>query len=250
MNMMWFMMMHYLRLNSKLKNIKSIRNIMDPTNLKRNHLISYRESLKQDECDEIIKLIHTKVDQVKDGTDSSQDITFNDTEHRQDWNIFAQNYGSLDAITQLIRDRVNGGWTHYLQCYLEGYDPTNNKRSGHMEESVKLQWSPPDGGFTGWHSEQGSSAASMPRYAVWMIYLNSIPIEDGGGTQFRHLTDKHGELLEIQPEAGTLLIWPASYTHEHRSAPNLKADKYIATGWFTYDPGRDFRKSPKNTEKT
>ena len=226
---------------------------MDPLNLRRNHLSEYRKVLTDEQCQDIIATMKAKITQFKNDPGDDTDIKFNDDDNRQDWNIFAQHYQSFDDITKLIRARVKSGWDNYLQCYLEDYDPydsaTSKHRGKHIEESVKLQWSPPGGGFTGWHSEQGSSLASMPRYAVWMIYLNSIDKKDGGSTQFRHLTDKHGEQLGIQPEAGTLLIWPAAYTHEHRSAPDLKTDKFIATGWFTYDPDRNLQLKPVLVKK-
>ena len=65
-----------------------------------------------------------------------------------------------------------------------------------------------------------------------MIYLNDIPYENGGGTDFFH------QKMSFQPTKGTLVLWPAAYTHMHRGA-FLTGDKskYIATGWFLREPG-------------
>ena len=41
--------------------------------------------------------------------------------------------------------------------------------------------------------------------------------------------------LRIKPEQGTLVLWPAGYTHIHRGNPPLSGEKYIMTGWLEYD---------------
>ena len=43
-----------------------------------------------------------------------------------------------------------------------------------------------------------------------MVYLNDIPLGNGGATDF--LSQK----ISIQPKKGTLLLWPAGYTHVHK----------------------------------
>ena len=59
-----------------------------------------------------------------------------------------------------------------------------------------------------------------------MIYLNDV--EEGGETEFLY------QSIRVAPKAGTLLIWPAGFTHTHRGNPPLSGDKYIATGWVQY----------------
>ena len=43
-----------------------------------------------------------------------------------------------------------------------------------------------------------------------MTYLNDVADEDGGSTVFTH----YG--LEVQPQKGHTLIWPAEWTHAHK----------------------------------
>tara|TARA_B100001113_G_C21050302_1_gene596448 strand:- start:967 stop:1209 length:243 start_codon:yes stop_codon:yes gene_type:complete len=65
-----------------------------------------------------------------------------------------------------------------------------------------------------------------------MIYLNDIPLENGGATDFYH------QEITFQPKKGTLVLWPAAYTHMHRGAfLTGELSKYIATGWFIREPG-------------
>ncbi len=56
------------------------------------------------------------------------------------------------------------------------------------------------------HSERTAIVNSF-RVLAWMTYLNDV--EDGGSTSFVH------QDLEIQPERGKTLIWPAEWTHAH-----------------------------------
>ena len=45
--------------------------------------------------------------------------------------------------------------------------------------------------------------------------------------------------LPFQPQKGTIVLWPATFTHVHRGS-FLTGDraKYIATGWFSREPGQ------------
>ena len=53
---------------------------------------------------------------------------------------------------------------------------------------------------------------------------------DGGETEFIY------QQKRFKAEKGTVLIWPAGYTHMHRGNPPL-SNKYIATGWYQGDGG-------------
>ena len=152
-----------------------------------------------------------------------------DDSARTDWNIFTGRYGSLKKYEDKIVETVMLGWRKYNQTYkvttrsfMEIFDP-----------GWKLQRSEDGGGFHQWHYEQGSGDNNRARFAVWMIYLNTV--EKGGKTEFKF------QDLQVKPEAGTLLIWPATYTHLHRANPDLVGKKYIATGWFNFPPKKEYR---------
>lgn len=60
----------------------------------------------------------------------------------------------------------------------------------------------------------------------YILYLNDV--EEGGETEFLYYGKR------IKPTAGTLLLWPAGFTHVHRGNPPLSGEKYILTGWVEY----------------
>ena len=85
------------------------------------------------------------------------------------------------------------------------------------------------GGYPHWHSEiyPGDAAAeALHRILLWTIYLNDVPV--GGETEFFYQERK------VRPEAGTLIIAPAGFTHTHRGNMPQGSDKYIATSWFLF----------------
>ena len=57
-----------------------------------------------------------------------------------------------------------------------------------------------------------------------MTYLNDV--EKGGSTFFKHYD------LEIYPQKGVTLIWPAEWTHAHKGNKIISGSKYIITGWM------------------
>lgn len=90
---------------------------------------------------------------------------------------------------------------------------------------VKVQKTPPKGGFHVWHCEHAPGRSSEMRNLTWTIYLNDIP-EGEGETEFL----EYG--IKIVPKRGLVSFFPASFTHTHRGNPVYSCDKYIATGWY------------------
>ena len=88
----------------------------------------------------------------------------------------------------------------------------------------------PGGHFAKVHTER-SSISSSHRLFAWMTYLNSV--EDGGTTHFSHYN------IEIKPEIGKTLIWPAEWTHAHNGKILNSGVKYIVTGWMHFPHIKD-----------
>ena len=81
------------------------------------------------------------------------------------------------------------------------------------------------GGYHIWHYESAGREVCN-RMLVWMVYLNDV--EEGGETEFLY------QHKRVKPKTGTLLIWPAGFTHTHRGNPPLSNEKYVVTGWFQF----------------
>mgnify|MGYP001162382539 FL=1 len=131
------------------------------------------------------------------------------------------------AMAMEINQIVGGCFELYAKKYkgiLDSCDPVSSW-------TCKIQRTNSGGGYHIWHSENGSFLY-RDRVLTWMIYLNDIPFENGGATDFFH------QEISFQPKKGTVVLWPAAYTHVHRGA-FLTGDvsKYIATGWFSREPG-------------
>ena len=93
---------------------------------------------------------------------------------------------------------------------------------------LKYNHAPRYGGIQFWHCEQRSGAEHVAsRAAVWMVYLNDVEL--GGETEFLY------QQLRIQAKEGRLVIFPATYTHTHRSAPVWDERKDVITGVFNFE---------------
>lgn len=113
----------------------------------------------------------------------------------------------------------------YIDMYAKKYHgfSTCNCISKH----VKVQKTPPKGGFHVWHKEHDGTDREAFRVLTWTLYLNDIP-EGEGETEFLD----YG--LKVQPKKGKLCFFPAAWSHIHRGNPVYSCDKYIATGWYYF----------------
>jgi prolyl 4-hydroxylase len=91
--------------------------------------------------------------------------------------------------------------------------------------SFNVQKYMPGGHFKLPHTERTSIQNSF-RVLAWMSYLNDV--EDGGATTFTH------QGIEVKPQRGKTLIWPAEWTHAHVGNTVNSGNKYIVTGWMHF----------------
>jgi hypothetical protein len=143
--------------------------------------------------------------------------------HIDDEMLFAneEHYVGLDSTKSLFGEFNNEFWNKHYLDYMDKYDvlkQCNPQQIFHY----KIQKTQIGGGYHDWHFESASRQLSG-RILAWMVYLNDV--EDGGETEFLYLHKR------IKPKAGTLVIFPASFTHTHRGNPPLSNEKYVITGW-------------------
>ena len=111
-----------------------------------------------------------------------------------------------------------------LEHYINEFPQLMNQSL--ISSCIKMQKTEEGGGYHVWHYEAMGLDHSS-RCLVWAIYLNDD--YEGGETEF--LMQKR----RVNPPAGTVVIWPAGFTHPHRGNTVLKGNKYILTGWYYHN---------------
>ena len=104
-----------------------------------------------------------------------------------------------------------------------------SKRLNHFGiESINYQRYPKGGGYKAWHTENLFLSTDLivnTRILVFMTYLNDIV---DGGTLFAE------QELYVPALKGLTLIWPAGFTHPHKSQVTHSSEKSIITGWLCH----------------
>lgn len=95
-----------------------------------------------------------------------------------------------------------------------------------INEPPNIQHYPPGGGFFEEHYENAGPMVAR-RVLTFQTYLNDV--EEGGGTRFVYQDHV------AKPARGKTVLWPAGYTHVHCGVVAPREDKYIITGWWSYD---------------
>ena len=91
---------------------------------------------------------------------------------------------------------------------------------------VIMRYEPPEQGYHRYHSDWSSaSPGSALRMVAGIVYLNDV--KEGGETDFYH------QKLKVKPKKGTLIVFPAGYTHLHKGNNPISNTKYILSLWGT-----------------
>lgn len=143
--------------------------------------------------------------------------------HKDDTQVFADDIDYL-PLRKATKEFNKLFWEEYFPIYEREYSVL--KTSGrHANYAFKVQKTEVGGGYHIWHFESDIREHSQ-RLLTWMIYLNDV--HEGGETEFLY------QHMRVKPEQGTLVIWPAAFTHAHRGNPPLSNEKYIVTGWTEF----------------
>ena len=79
------------------------------------------------------------------------------------------------------------------------------------------------------HADWGPSDDVMvERHLTFILFLNDV--DSGGELEF----PIHG--IKVTPAAGKVVLFPATWTHQHRSLP-ATSDRYIFQFWWSYEKG-------------
>jgi len=143
--------------------------------------------------------------------------------YKDDTQLFADSIDYM-PLREMTNQFNNLFWNNYYKIYEQQYSVL--AESGrHSNYNFKVQKTKPGQGYHIWHYESGNRELSN-RLLTWILYLNDV--NEGGETEFLY------QHMRVKPEQGTLVIWPAAFTHTHRGNPPLSNDKYIVTGWTEF----------------
>jgi hypothetical protein len=100
-----------------------------------------------------------------------------------------------------------------------------NQLDRHTTYGTKLQRTAIGGGYHVWHCEH-SSGDNANRLMAYILYLNDV--DEGGETEFLY------QHCRVKAKQGSVVLFPAGFTHTHRGNPPLSNEKYILTGWIEF----------------
>ncbi len=150
--------------------------------------------------------------------------------HRKDDMQLSLNFGVHTAAPFNERKASDVFFDGLQRCYDLYTEQFSTLRDGKITgTAMKMQRTDPGGGYHVWHGEQGNGEHAY-RVLVYMLYLNDLGEQDGGETEFLY------QRMRLRPQANTMILWPAAFTHTHRGNTVLgEQSKYIVTGWFYYE---------------
>ena len=169
-------------------------------------------------CDNLIDLYHEDQHYRQDGSWNSAGVR--DEKLKKSTEIYLYAYDKRYEVFNNYLDHLN----NCLEEYKKKYFYSDRVSAYRIKEPVKIQHYKPGEGFYGWHCE--NSGISKYRHLVFMTYLNTL---DNAGTEFYH------QKTTTPCEKGLTIIWPVAWTHMHRGVINHQSDKYIITGWYSFD---------------
>ena len=185
----------------------------------KNFIGTYPKAFSDEFCDRIIETMDNAFNYGLG--ESRTDV--NDRTLKEDTQLFNADWvsGLMNMRPELINEFNQVFWSCYGE-YAEEY-ASIKEYPKHAIHGIKLQRTKVGEGYHVWHHEVGSLGDTR-RLFTFIVYLNDI--EEGGETEFLY------QHLRVKPEKGTVVIWPAGFTHTHRGNPPLCGTKYIMTGWI------------------
>ena len=203
-----------------------------------NFILEIPNAFTADWCNDMIKTFneHPEMHKVGGFADVSGKLKTDDLRKKDTEIGFDPSYEKNevwgDKVCFLIDEMAK-----YINVYIDKYsfpdnifpDKSMNGLAGisplMIEADFNMQKFEHNEGFKQWHTETVSDRNSY-RQIVWSIYLNTI--NEKGGTEFKFQNHK------CAAEQGKLVMWPAGWTHFHKSEVAPKEVKYIITGWVMY----------------
>ena len=125
----------------------------------------------------------------------------------------------------LMEEFANIVWKSYKK-FMDVYGAGMNCMGTHkISPSVKIQRYEPTQGYHTWHADVTHTLNSR-RILVCLLYLNTV--KKGGETEFLYQKQR------VPAVQGSLVMFPATWTHLHRGNPPLIGNKYVINTWLEF----------------
>lgn len=145
---------------------------------------------------------------------------------------------TLANIPPAVRETYTGVFDAYFTAlgefvsdYMDRFPHLrSHTRRCSINEPPNIQYYPPKGGFFEEHYENAGPMVAK-RVLTFQSYLNDI--QEGGGTRFVY------QDYVAKAVKGKTVLWPAGFTHVHCGEVAPNEEKYVITGWWSYDEPAD-----------
>jgi prolyl 4-hydroxylase len=194
------------------------------------YIYIYTNSLSTELCNDIIKQFNHDKHLCHIGATSrgvnkyfKDSLDLNILDHDNEWNKFKP---------VLIKELEK-----HCRIY---YQKNNTDISSFDVNTMQIQRYDKSVGHFHRHNDE-LITSTISRKMVFMWYLNDV--EEGGETSFPDY------YIKVKPEAGKLVIFPATWTYPHCAEIPISSDKYIITGWCVR-PHSDYQVCSKSLMPT
>tara|TARA_R110001606_G_C15118220_1_gene621741 strand:- start:76 stop:648 length:573 start_codon:yes stop_codon:yes gene_type:complete len=175
------------------------------------HIGVYENSISDEWCDKVINFFEQNIQNSlpREGVFGSNSVRDK-----------ALNLDQKSLLEPFLKS-FNNCYSLYEYKY-----PSIQHEGPFIVDYFKIQKTLPTEGYHPYHIEHNDTFPSLHRIGAYTVYLNDV--EEGGETEFLY------QLKRIKPKKGTLVIFPAGYTHPHRGNTPFSGEKYIMTGWLSF----------------
>lgn len=183
-----------------------------------------KESLSEEFCNHIIKKFNSDPE-LYDGVCGEDRRVQENHKRTKDLNI--SRFSRWKEEDKVFYKALVKGLNSYMKHLETIHHLATPIKSHQTKDTGYLMQRYEPGGFFDWHNDWGMGPSGARIY-TFLWYLNTLTKEEEGYTEF-------ADGIKVQPQAGTLMVFPATWTYMHRGFPP-KIRKYICTGWISAKP--------------